>query len=84
VGEIAAAASRPIRYVEVPLDAWVAEMAEEGVPEDVLSLLGYLFSEVLDGRNAELAGGVQEALGREPRDFGDFARAAAADGVWTP
>ena len=84
VGEIAAAAGRPIRYAQVPLDAWMAEMAEAGVPEDVLSLLGFLFSEVLDGRNAQLANGVQEALGREPRDFRDFARAAAAAGLWTP
>jgi uncharacterized protein YbjT (DUF2867 family) len=84
VGEIAGAAGRPIRYVEVPLDAWLAGMAKAGVPEDVLSLLGYLFSEVLDGRNAQLAHGVQEALGREPRDFRDYARAAAADGIWTP
>ena len=84
VGEIAAAAGRPIRYAEVPLDAWMAEMAEEGVPEDVLSLLGFLFSEVLDGRNAQLTNGVQEALGREPRDFRDFARATAATGLWTP
>jgi uncharacterized protein YbjT (DUF2867 family) len=84
VGEIAAAAGRPIRYVQVPLDAWLAEMAEAGEPEDTLSLLGFLFSEVLDGRNAQLANGVQEALGREPRDFRDFARAAAASGLWTP
>jgi len=84
VGEIAAAAGRPIRYAQVPLDAWMAEMAEAGVPENVLSLLGFLFSEVLDGRNAQLANGVQEALGREPRDFRDFARAAAATGLWTP
>ena len=84
VGEIAAAAGQPIRYVQVPLDAWMDEMAADGMPEDALSLLGYLFTEVLDGRNAQLANGVQEALGREPRDFRDFARAAAATGLWTP
>jgi len=37
---------------------------------------------VLDGRNAHLTDGVQRALGRQPRDFGDSARAAAATGVW--
>ena len=42
----------------------------------------YLFTEVLDGRNAHLADGVQRALGREPRDFRDYARATAATGVW--
>ena len=33
---------------------------------------------------AHLADGVQRALGREPRDFADYARAAAATGVWDP
>ena len=35
-----------------------------------------------DGRNAHLADGVQRAIGREPRDFTDYARDAAASGVW--
>jgi hypothetical protein len=45
-------------------------------------MLKYLFTEVLDGRNAHLADGVQRALGREPRDFREYARDAAATGVW--
>ena len=32
--------------------------------------------------NAKLADGVQRALGREPRDFGDYARRTAATGIW--
>jgi hypothetical protein len=57
-------------------------MAQEGVPDDIASLVAYLFTEVLDGRNAHLSDGVQRALGREPRDFAEFARDAAAAGVW--
>ena len=34
------------------------------------------------GRNAYPGDGVQRALGRPPRDFSEFARAAAASGVW--
>jgi LuxR family transcriptional regulator, maltose regulon positive regulatory protein len=45
-------------------------------------VLDYLAEEVLDGRNAYLSDGVQRALGRAPRDFADYARAAAATGVW--
>jgi hypothetical protein len=48
----------------------------------VIGLLRYLFTEVLDGRNARLADGVRQALGREPRDFADYARDTAATGVW--
>lgn len=57
-------------------------LAEQEVPADVVWLLTYLFSEVLDGRNARVTDGVQRALGREPRGFRDYAREAAATGVW--
>jgi hypothetical protein len=52
------------------------------MPEFV-GFLTYLFSDVL-GHNAHLTDGVRRALGREPRDFGDFVRATAASGVWNP
>ena len=52
------------------------------MPEDVVALTSYLFSEVLDGRNIELADGVQRALGRAPRDFTEYVRDAAAAGAW--
>jgi uncharacterized protein YbjT (DUF2867 family) len=80
--EVAAASGRSIRFVSVPGDAWTAGLREEGLPDDVVWLMGYLFREVLDGRNEQLADGVQRALGRAPRDFRDYARAAAAAGAW--
>jgi len=82
VGEIARATGRDIRYVPVSVEEHAAAAAEHGVPADVIELLTYLFTEVLDGRNARLADGVQRALGREPRDFTAYVRAAAAAGAW--
>ncbi len=82
VDEIAQATGRTIRYVQIPSEAFAAGVAESGLPEDILWLLDYLFATVLDGRNAYLADGVRQALGREPRDFAEFARQAAAAGVW--
>jgi uncharacterized protein YbjT (DUF2867 family) len=84
VDEIARAASREIRYVPVAIAEFESLLTEQEVPADVVWLLRYLFSEVLDGRNAHVADGVQRALGREPRDFSEFARDAAATGVWNP
>jgi hypothetical protein len=52
------------------------------VPPEVIELLTYLFTEVLDGRNAHLTDGIRRALGRDARDFADYAREAAATGVW--
>jgi uncharacterized protein YbjT (DUF2867 family) len=84
VDEIARAANRELRYVPVSLEEFESILAEADVPPEYQWLLKYLFSEVLDGRNAHLADGVQRALGREPRDFSEYVRAAAATGVWNP
>ena len=84
VHEIAEATGREIRYVPVSIDEYATAATGQGVPDEVIDILTYLFGEVLDGRNAHLADGVQRALGREPRDFADYARTAAATGVWSP
>ena len=59
-------------------------LAAEQLPEDLIQLLDYLFTTVLDGRNAYLADGVQRALGREPGDFATYASNAARQGYWNP
>jgi uncharacterized protein YbjT (DUF2867 family) len=84
VGEIAQATGREISYVPVSIEEFAASLDEQGVPGEWIELPVYLFHEVLDGRNAHLADGVQRALGREPKDFADYARDTAATGVWTP
>ena len=83
VAAIARATGRPIAYVPLPLDAYKTMLERYEVPADLVWLVGYLFSEVLDGRNASLADGVERALGRPARDFADYASAAAAAGAWS-
>jgi uncharacterized protein YbjT (DUF2867 family) len=82
VAEIAEATGRPVRYVAISNEEFMDGLAQVGIPDDVRSLLAFLFTEVLDGRNAYVTDGVQRALGREPRDFADYARRTAAAGVW--
>jgi len=82
VGEISRVSGREIRYVPISVEEYESVLAEEKVPAEFVSFLTYLFGEVLDGRNAHLTDGVRRALGREPRDFHDYARDAAATGVW--
>jgi uncharacterized protein YbjT (DUF2867 family) len=82
VREIATAAGREIGYVQIPREAFVAGLKQAGLPGEYVALLEYLFTTVLDGRNARLGDGVQRALGRAPRDFGEYARGVAAGGVW--
>jgi uncharacterized protein YbjT (DUF2867 family) len=82
VGMIAEAAGREVRYVPFSVERYASVLAEHDVPTEFVSLLTYLFSEVLDGRNAHLTDGIERALGRAPRDFTDYAQDAAATGVW--
>ena len=80
--ELSSATGRSIEYVPVPHDAFVAGVTESGVPQEVVWMLDYLFATVLDGRNAYLTDGVRRALGREPKDFSEYAEEIAASGVW--
>ncbi|MEV5977590.1 NAD(P)H-binding protein [Streptomyces sp. NPDC052114] len=82
VAEIAGAAEREIAYVPVSAREYGAALTEFGVPDGEVEFLIELFETNLDGRNAMLSDGVRQALGREPREFSDFARECADAGVW--
>ncbi len=83
VSEIAAASGRAIEYETVPVDAFITELTAAGLPRETTDLLHELFSQVLDGRNSSVMDGVRQVLGRPPRDFSDYAREAAAAGIWS-
>lgn len=82
IAEISTATGRRIEFVQVSPDDYADALTAEGTPSEVVELLMYLFTTVLDGRNAHLDDGVQRALGRPPRDFADYATDTAATGTW--
>lgn len=82
VKEISEAAGFDVHYTQIPNDVFIDAMVKEGVPQDYVQLVNYLFTEVLDGRNSYLCDGVERAIGRKPRDFSEFARKAASEGAW--
>lgn len=83
IAEIARATRREIRYTRVAADEYTRVLLAQQVPPEFVALVNYLFTEVLDGRNASLADGVSQALGRPAREFSDYVRATAATGVWS-
>ena len=82
VAAISAATGRGIGYTRIPVEDFAASLAADGGPDDIVELLTYLFTSVLDGRNASVCDGVERVLGRPARDFTEFARDAAATGIW--
>jgi uncharacterized protein YbjT (DUF2867 family) len=82
VAEISRVTGREIRYVPVTADEYASALAEAGMPPEEVAEFIDLFTMILDGRSQYVTDGVERALGREPRDFRDFARDAAAAGAW--
>lgn len=80
--EVAAATGSPIAYEQISDARLVDDLVQFGFPAQEAGGLVELFAHILDGHNAHLADGVQEALGRPATDFVDYARRAAATGVW--
>ena len=73
---------KEIVYEQIPMEDYWAMLKEYAVPADFIWLITYLFTEVLDGRNASITHGVEEALGRPATDFEDYVRRTMATGVW--
>ena len=82
VEEIARATGRDIRYVPLTPEEYAEEQRAQGVPEEWVQLSIGLYEHVRSGGLASLGDGVQRALGRPPRDFSEYAKAAAAQGAW--
>ncbi|CAN7146787.1 NmrA family NAD(P)-binding protein [Rhizobium sp. LjRoot258] len=82
VAEIADACGRDIAYQQISMPEFKEGLAAAGLPKGMIDLLEELFTQVLDGRNSQVANGVAEILRRPAKDFGDYARDAAANGTW--
>lgn len=82
VEEIAATTGKTIYYKEISIDDYIVTLREYNVPDVIINLITYLFTEVLDGRNESITDGVECALGRKPTDFYEYAKKAAKTGVW--
>ncbi|PYG32585.1 NmrA family NAD(P)-binding protein [Pelagimonas varians] len=78
---LASATGRPIQHIPISFEEFHANVAQAG-GDFVADVFTSIARETLDGRNAQTADGVERALGRKPRDFTDFATAAASWGVW--
>ncbi|MDV7144977.1 NmrA family NAD(P)-binding protein [Tropicimonas sp. TH_r6] len=78
---LSAATGRQIAHVPISFEAFHAALfASHG--DMIADVFTAIARETLDGRNAQLSDGVQRALGRPPRAFTSYAKAAAQAGVW--
>jgi uncharacterized protein YbjT (DUF2867 family) len=78
---LSGAMGRRVNYLPISFDDFHAELAATSgtVFADIVTGIA---RETFDGRNAVLGDGVMRALGRQPRDFTEFAQSAALAGKW--
>jgi uncharacterized protein YbjT (DUF2867 family) len=79
---IGRATQQHIGFERISARTYATQLRTAGLPDEFVGLLLYLFSEVLDGRNATTSGDIQRLLGRPAREFADYVRETAATGVW--
>jgi len=80
--ELTAATGRPVRNVDLAPEDHVAELVEFGLPLEDAESVRDLFAVIRNHRSEYVSDGVQQVLGRTPRDFTDWARDTAKTGVW--
>ncbi|GAA1565144.1 NAD(P)H-binding protein [Kribbella sancticallisti] len=81
--ELSAASGRPISYVDLEPEEHVAEMVGFGLTQEDAEAVRDLFAVIRNHRSEYVSDGVQQVLGRAPRDFADWARETAKTGVWS-
>lgn len=80
---ISKATGRELQFIPISLPEFVAALKGQGVPEDVVWLMEYLFTEVLDNPdNQVITHDIEHLLGRPPVDFTQYVEETAKTGIW--
>jgi uncharacterized protein YbjT (DUF2867 family) len=81
--ELTTAIGRQVRYVDLGPDEHVAELTGIGLTQEDAESVRDLFAVIRNHRSEYISHGVEEVLGRAPRDFTDWARSTAQAGAWS-
>ena len=75
---------RTVQYLPITMEEFRAGLTAAGLPEAVIWLLEYLFTEVLGhSENQTISDDVEKVLQRPPITFKEYAASTAATGVWS-
>ena len=74
---------KTIQYHPISMEEFRAGLTQAGVPEPVIWLLSYLFTEVLGhSENQTISNDVERILGRKPITFEEYVEETVASGDW--
>ena len=82
INNLSIALKTDIQLIQVPIDEYKAILKTYDVPEEVIWLIAYLFSEVLDGRNESVKNDIELVLNRKPASLKNYIEKAIKAGFW--
>lgn len=82
IEKLSAALHSEIKLFQIPIKEYKDILRTNQVPDDIISLISYLFTEVLDGRNESIVHDIELVLNRKPGSFDDFIQNAIREGCW--
>lgn len=81
---ISTVTNRNLTFHEITLEQYIEGMRQMQLPEDVIWLIEYLFSNVLTNpNNQKISKDIEQVLGRKARTFLEYARETAETEVWS-
>ncbi|WP_228237814.1 NmrA family NAD(P)-binding protein [Allomuricauda sp. M10] len=80
---IAKTTGRTIGFEPISMEHYVSALKEEGIPDDFVWLIEYLFTEVLGNSTvSEVTHDIENILKRKPISFSDYVIETAKTGIW--
>jgi uncharacterized protein YbjT (DUF2867 family) len=81
---ISTVTNRNLSFHEITLEQYIEGMRQMQLPEDVIWLIEYLFSNVLTNpNNQKISNDIEQVLGRKARTFLEYAKETAETEVWS-
>lgn len=81
---ISTVTDRNLNFHEITLEQYIEGMRQMQLPEDVIWLIEYLFSNVLTNpNNQKISNDIEQVLGRKARTFLEYAKETAETEVWS-
>lgn len=81
---ISTVTNRNLTFHEITLEQYIEGMRQMQLPEDVIWLIEYLFSNVLTNpNNQKISNDIEQVLGRKARTFLEYARETADTEIWS-
>lgn len=82
INKLSAALNTEIQLSQVPMGEYREILKSYQIPDDVIWLISYLFSEVLDGRNESVKNDIELVLNRKATSFDSYIEKATQAGFW--